>query len=329
MVMFYAHLSPMNKEHIFFINCSQDSIRLDIFLVKMLPTISRAAWQSQIKNGYVKVNGQNVKPSHILSPFETITAIQPVPVPQELIPDPTVAFSIIYSDESLVIVNKPAGLIVHPGAGITASTLVHALLARFPQLALVKGTNRPGIVHRLDKNTSGLMVVALNDIACQSLIRQFSIHSVLRGYLFLCWGELGDYGIIDKPIGRHPVNRQKMATVPWGRVASTQYMALATNRGVTLGAARLGSGRTHQVRVHLASIGHPLVGDQTYGGKPLGNLKRQALHSALLGIIHPVSGQPTHWELPLPDDMAATWRGISGGAEPPCVDWAEFDRYAM
>ena len=319
----------MKLEHIFFINPSQENIRLDVFLVKMLPDWSRASWQAQIKNGEVRVNNQKVKPSHIIASFETIIAIPPVPLSQALFPDPNVDFQMVFSDDSIAVVNKPAGIIVHPGAGITASTLIHGLLAHFPQLASVKGTNRPGIVHRLDKNTSGLMVVALNDIACQSLIKQFSIHSVLRGYFFLCWGELGDYGTIDKPIGRHPVNRQKMATVPWGRTASTQYMALATYRGVTLGAARLGSGRTHQVRVHLASIGHPLVGDQTYGGKPLGNLKRQALHSALLGIIHPVSGQPARWELPLPDDMAATWRGISGGSEPPCLDWEVFDKHAM
>lgn len=319
----------MNKEHIFFIKPSEANIRLDLFLAKKLPAWSRAAWQMQIKDGKVRVNDRKVKPSHIIASFETIVANPPVPVSTKLIPDSKVSFSVIYSDDSLVVVNKPARLIVHPGAGTTASTLIHGLLAHFPQLALVKGNNRPGIVHRLDKNTSGLMVVALNDIACQSLISQFSVHSVLRGYLFLCWGELSDIGMIEKPIGRHPTQRQRMAVVPWGRPASTQFAAIATFRDVTLGVALLGSGRTHQVRVHLASIGHPLVGDAVYGGKPLGNLKRQALHSALLGIIHPTSGQPTRWELPLPDDMAAAWRGISGGKEPPQVDWEMFEKNEM
>jgi 23S rRNA pseudouridine1911/1915/1917 synthase len=326
MVMSYAHKSPMKQEYIFLVKHSEANIRLDLFLAKKLPAWSRAAWQMQIKKGAVTVNNQAVKPSHIITILETITAIPPVPVSTELLPDSTIRFPIVYSDNSLVVVNKPAGLIVHPGAGTTYSTLVHGLLARFPQLATVKGTNRPGIVHRLDKNTSGLMVIALTDIACQSLISQFSVHSVLRGYLFLCWGELNDYGVVEKPIGRHPVSRQKMATVPWGRPASTQFAALATYRNISLGFARLGSGRTHQVRVHLASIGHPLVGDAIYGGKPLGNLKRQALHSALLGFIHPSNGQPVRWELPLPDDMASAWRGISGGNEPPAIDWSVFEQ---
>jgi 23S rRNA pseudouridine1911/1915/1917 synthase len=316
----------MEREHIFFINHTQANIRLDIFLAKKLPNWSRAAWQTQIKKGEVKVNNQSVKPSHILAPFETVTAIPPVPTSTELVPNPDLDFQIIYVDDSLVVVNKPAGLVVHPGAGTTSSTLVHGLLARFSQLAKVGGTNRPGIVHRLDKNTSGLMVVALDDIACQSLINQFAVHSVLRGYLFLCWGELDSYGVIEKPIGRHPISRQKMAVVPWGRPAFTQYAALTTHHDVTLGMARLGSGRTHQVRVHLASIGHPMVGDSTYGGKSLGNLKRQALHSALLGFIHPLSGQHMRWELPLPDDMAAVWRGITGGLEPPPADWSMFEQ---
>jgi 23S rRNA pseudouridine1911/1915/1917 synthase len=319
--MFYYHHPPMPEEFIFFIKPSQANTRLDLFLAKMLPQWSRAAWQMQIKNGDVRVNNQIVKPSHILIPHETILAIPPVPVTTELIPNPDLDLQIIYADDSIAIINKPAGLVVHPGVSTAGVTLVHGLLARFPQLAAVKGTNRPGIVHRLDKNTSGLMVVALDDIACQSLTSQFASHSVLRGYLFLCWGELNDYGMIEKPIGRHPTHRQQMAVVPWGRPASTRYMALATYRDVTLGAARLGSGRTHQVRVHLSSIGHPLVGDATYGGKALGNLRRQALHSALLGFVHPISGNPMRWELPLPDDIAATWRGTSGGLPPPPVDW--------
>lgn len=297
------------------------SLRLDALLALLYPQFSRAQWQSQISSGFVTVDGKILKASSHLITDQTIIAFPPVPQPTSLTPAPNIPLTIIFQDEHIAVVDKPAGLVTHPGAGNPENTLVHALLARLETLASAGGELRPGIVHRLDKDTSGLMVVARTDLAYHNLRSQFSIHSVLRGYLFLCWGELPDAGTIDSPISRHPRFRKRMAVVPWGMPAITRYRAIASAGEISLGMARLGTGRTHQVRVHLSSIGHPLVGDERYGGKTLVSLKRQALHSSLLGFTHPLSGEAMRFLLPLPDDMQKAWRGVTGGSNPPAPNW--------
>jgi 23S rRNA pseudouridine1911/1915/1917 synthase len=226
-----------------------------------------------------------------------------VPDPQETAwaPQP-IALAIVAEDDALLVVDKPAGLVVHPGSGNWEGTLLNALLHHAPQLAAVP---RAGIVHRLDKDTSGLLVVAKTITAQTDLVRQLQARTVTREYLALAQGDVARGGTIDAPIGRHPTKRTTMGVVTTGKPARTHYEVVERFGRATLLRCRLETGRTHQIRVHLATLGHPLVGDPAYGKKSPLPFARQALHAARLGLVHPVTRAACAWESPLPADFAA------------------------
>ena len=284
----------------------EEKIRIDLYLTQKKIYPSRSQIRNLIAQGKIKVNNIPVKPSYILKNGDIIdltpSANKELKIKAEAIP-----LDIIYEDEYLVVVNKPADMIVHPAGKICSGTLVNALLYHCKDsLSGIGGVIRPGIVHRLDKNTSGLMVVAKNDFAHLDLSRQIKDHQVTKKYLALVHGNLkDDSGIIDAPIGRNLKNRKKMAvTEGKSREAITHFKVLKRFSGYTLVEATLRTGRTHQIRVHLAFIGFPIVGDQLYGHRRQGlKIKRQALHSYVLGFVHPASKKYMEFSTPLPKDM--------------------------
>ncbi len=252
----------------------------------------------------VTTSSHRVKTNDIIAlqiPPPVLTEIQPV----------SMKLDILYEDEHIVVVNKPAGLVVHPGAGREADTLVHGLLHHCTDLSGIGGAVRPGIVHRLDKDTSGIMIVAKNDPSHNTLMTQFKERRVEKTYLALVKGEMKDLsGFIQTQLGRHSVHRKKMAVVTNGRHAITEWKRLRHNQAASLVSVRLHTGRTHQIRVHMAHIGHPLLGDNLYGGPTTINSKgneikitRQILHSYRLCILHPISQQPMEWAVEPPEDM--------------------------
>ena len=283
--------------------------RLDAALAKLEPTLSRAQLRRLIEQGAVTVSGEVVKPAHRLRAGERIAGAVPDAQPTALEPE-ALPLAILYQDADVVVIDKPAGLVVHPAPGHGGGTLVNALLHHCRDLSGVGGELRPGIVHRLDKDTSGVLVAAKNDAAHRSLAAQFKAHSVLREYLALVRGApRAASGTVEAPIGRHPIDRKRMSTrTRRGRAAVTHYRVEERLRGASLLRVRLETGRTHQVRVHLASIGLPVLGDPVYGGAhALGaglGLARQALHAAVLGFTHPTSGAALRFESPLPPDLS-------------------------
>ena len=285
----------------------EDKIRIDLYLTKKEICPSRSQIRNLIAQGKIRVNSNPVKPSYILKNGDVIDL--GLPENKELkIKAEAIPLDIIYEDEYLVVVNKPADMIIHPAGKIRSGTLVNALLYHCKDsLSGIGGVTRPGIVHRLDKNTSGLMVVAKNDSAHLDLSRQMKDHQVTKKYIALVHGNLkDDSGIIDAPIGRSLKNRKKMAVTVEGksREAITHFKVLKRFSGYTLVEATLRTGRTHQIRVHLAFIGYPIVGDQLYGHKRQGlNIHRQALHSCVLGFVHPSSKKYMEFSAPLPKDM--------------------------
>jgi 23S rRNA pseudouridine1911/1915/1917 synthase len=285
----------------------EEKIRIDLYLTQQEIYPSRSQIRNLIAQGKVKVNGNPVKPSYILKNGDTIDLSLPENKELKINPE-AIPLDIIYEDEHLVVVNKPANMIVHPAGKINSGTLVNALLYHCrDSLSGIGGVIRPGIVHRLDKNTSGLMVVAKNDFAHLDLSKQIKKYEVTKKYLTLVHSNLkDDSGIIDAPIGRSLKNRKKMAVTVEGksREAITHFKVLKRFSGYTLVEATLRTGRTHQIRVHLAFIGHPIVGDQLYGPRRQGlNINRQALHSRILGFVHPVSKKYMEFSAPLPQDM--------------------------
>lgn len=285
----------------------EDKIRIDLYLTKKKTYPSRSQIRNLIIQDKIRVNNNPVKPSYILKNGDVINLTLPenkeLKIKAEAIP-----IDIIYEDEYLVVVNKPADMIVHPAGKILSGTLVNALLYHCQgTLSGIGGVIRPGIVHRLDKNTSGLMVVAKNDLAHLDLSRQIKDHQVTKKYITLVHGNMrDDSGIIDAPIGRSLNNRKKMAVTVEGksREAITHFKVLKRFSGYTLVEATLRTGRTHQIRVHLAFIGHPIVGDQLYGHRRQGlNISRQALHSYVLGFVHPASKKYMEFSTSLPQDM--------------------------
>jgi len=284
----------------------EDKIRIDLYLTQKEIYPSRSQIRNLIAQGKIRVNNSPVKPSYILKNGDVIDL--GLPENKELkIKAEAIPLDIIYEDKYLVVVNKPADMIVHPAGKICSGTLVNALLYHCKDsLSGIGGVIRPGIVHRLDKNTSGLMVAAKNDFAHLDLSRQIKDHQVTKKYITLVHGNMrDDSGIIDAPIGRSLKNRKKMAvTEGKSREAITHFKVLKRFSGYTLVEATLRTGRTHQIRVHLAFIGYPVVGDQLYGHRRRGlNINRQALHSYVLGFVHPASKKYMEFSSPLPQDM--------------------------
>ncbi|MGD9889667.1 MAG: RluA family pseudouridine synthase [Dehalococcoidia bacterium] len=280
--------------------------RLDVFLARSLPDLSRAHAQRLIAEGCVQVNGGTARPSLRLEAGARVAVEIPEPAAIDLTPE-AIPLSVKYEDADLIVVDKPAGMPVHPGPGHERSTLVHALLAHCPDLAGIEGTARPGIVHRLDKDTSGLLVVAKNDRAQMALQGQMAARTARKEYLALVHGTPPPTGTIDAPIGRHPGQRKQMAIVAEGRPARTHFRSLGAVGAETLVLARLETGRTHQIRVHFAGIGHPIIGDAVYG-KRSDIVGRQFLHAWRLGFAHPRNGEWIALEAPLPEDLVAAMR---------------------
>ena len=302
-------------------------VRLDKYLAEELELISRSKIKKSILGSNVLVNGDSVKPSFKLSGGETIQVELPQPEPMELEAEP-IALDIIHEDNEIIVLNKPAGLVVHPGAGNRNGTLVNRLIHHFDQLSSLSGRFRPGIVHRLDKDTSGIMVVAKNDIAHTNLSEQFSQREVKKTYLALVWGVPdNDEGTIDSPIIRHPKERTLFTVGEGGRSATTDYRLLEPFEHLSLLELSPRSGRTHQLRVHLAAIGHPIFSDDSYGGgagKAKGylpevsrllsslvrKLGRQALHALSLEFRHPSNRELQSHIAPIPQDLAAVLHAL-------------------
>lgn len=280
-------------------------VRLDRWLAGQLPGLSRARLRTLVEEGRVRVGGKVLKPAHRLRGGEAVEVEIPPPVAEVLEPEP-IALSIVYEDHDVLVIDKQAGMVVHPGAGHARGTLASAVLAHAPETAGVGGPRRPGVVHRLDKGTSGLLVVAKTRAAYDALTAQLAARTVTRRYLAVVHGRVTrDEGVIEAPIGRHPHDRTKMAVhAPGkGKRAITRYRVLERLRESTYVEARLETGRTHQIRVHLASLGHPVVGDDTYGRRvkePPMALDGVALHAAVLGFVHPVTHQRMEFTAPLP-----------------------------
>jgi 23S rRNA pseudouridine1911/1915/1917 synthase len=285
--------------------------RLDVFVARV-SGLSRARVHALISAGAVHVTGHPQKPRYAVKSGERVTVAIPPAEPLALTPEP-IPLQILYEDEHLLVLNKPAGLVVHPGAGRATGTLVHALLAHCPNLPGIGGVERPGIVHRLDRDTSGVMVVAKSEAAHQSLSLQFKNRIVRKRYLALVHGEVRqEAGRIEAAIGRREHDRTRMGVkTAGGRMARTAYRVLRRLPGMTLVELGLETGRTHQIRVHLAHIGHPVVGDEVYGGRRerrgaagVPPAPRQLLHAWWLGFRHPVHGEWLEFAAPIPADFA-------------------------
>lgn len=307
----------------------EGSTRLDRVLAVLRPELSRSRLKALILAGSVTIRGAPVRdPAYHVVSGDTII----IDVPEAVAPEPKgedIALELVFEDDDIIVINKPRGLVVHPAAGHESGTLVNALIAHCgASLSGIGGVRRPGIVHRLDKDTTGLMVVAKNDHAHQSLTAQFADHGrtgpMRRGYMAFVWGSPGrQRGTVDAPIDRHVYAREKMAVREGGREAVTHWELQATYHGrdgkpvASLLECQLETGRTHQIRVHLSHIGHPLMGDSVYGSHfktkaghlgpqsqtALAALGRQALHAYLLALEHPRTGELLHWEAPLPEDL--------------------------
>lgn len=288
--------------------------RLDQVLAELFPDYSRSRLQDWIKLGQVTVDGHASRARDKVWGGEQVAlvAIHSMESPWT---GEDIALDLVYEDESILVINKPAGLVVHPAAGNWAGTLVNALLHRAPALAALP---RAGVVHRLDKDTSGLLVVARTSAAHKSLVAQLQARTVQREYDAIAIGVMTAGGSVEAPIGRHPVDRKRMAVIEGGREAVTHYRVIERFRAHSYIKARLETGRTHQIRVHMAHIHHPLLGDPIYGGRlrlPAGGderlrtalraFRRQALHAGILGVIHPDTGELMQWRAPLPQDMQA------------------------
>ena len=280
---------------------SSSGERLDKYLAEQCQ-ISRSYAQKLINEGQVEVNGHAAKASQKLNTGDKVVANIPPPSPISLAPE-AIPLKVVYEDKDVIVIDKPAGLLVHPAAGQHSGTLVNAILARCPDLGEIKGSIRPGIVHRLDKDTSGLMMVAKNDAAHANLSRQIKQRLIKKGYIALVSGHLSpELGVIDAPIGRHPKDRKRMAVVSGGREARTEYKVIKYLDDYTLVEAMPETGRTHQIRVHFAAIGHPVFGDPVYGKKsPL--LGRQFLHAYRLGFRLPSTGESVEFTSELPPEL--------------------------
>lgn len=315
----------------------QESIRIDKFLVSRIERISRSKFQAASDSGCLLVNGKSVKSSYKINPSDEINVILPMPFGHEGISPENIPLNVVYEDKDLLIINKPAGMVVHPGVGNYTGTLVNALLYHVKELAQGQDALKPGIVHRLDKDTSGIMVIAKNDYAMAYLAKQFYEKTNHRKYYTIVWGDMEDSeGTIDKNIGRDKFERKRMKAFEddnEGKRSITHYKVLERFGYVTLVECILETGRTHQIRVHMASIGHPVFNDDRYGGNMIvkGTIfskykqfiencfqicPRQALHAKELGIEHPSSKKWMQFDSELPSDMNSLlekWRVYTKG----------------
>ena len=281
---------------------AESAIHLDRYLAKQCSDLSRSRLQTLIEQGYILVNGRGAKASQRLNIGDEIHVSLPPPQPASLSAEP-IPVNIIYEDDDVIVVDKPAGLAVHPAPGHASQTLVNALLAHCPDLASFGDAMRPGVVHRLDKDTSGLMIVAKNSYAQQHLINQFKARLIAKGYLVLVRGKLTPArGVIEAPVGRDPSNRKRMGVVTGGKRASTSYRVKEYIGNCTLLEVATETGRTHQIRVHLSAIGYPVIGDPVYGAKSA-YLKRQFVHAYRLGFRLPASGEYREFTCQLPSDL--------------------------
>lgn len=292
----------MNKLTVEHQNAGQ---RLDRFLAQALPAFSRSRLQSLIRDSSVTVNGNAARPRDLVRDGDVIELREPKIAKIESEPEP-MDLEILFEDDDLLVLNKRAGLVVHPGAGHQQHTLVNALLAHCKNLSGIGGKERPGIVHRLDKETSGALVVAKNDAAHRDLSKQFADRTTGKVYLALVAGTpRKSVGTIDAPIVRHPVHRQRMSIAKRaGRSARTEYRVLRSSADRSLLECTIQSGRTHQIRVHLHHLGHPVLGDKVYGGKRAGIFARQMLHAWKLSFRHPRTAEPLTFTAPIPSDFA-------------------------
>jgi len=288
----------------------EPGVRLDRYLCERLAELSRSRIQKLIADGLVTVNDQVAKAGLKLNAGDRLKVVLPPAPPSPLTPE-AIPLNILYEDDDLLVVDKPAGLTVHPAPGHPAHTLLNAVLSHFPRLAALSDSLRPGIVHRLDRDTSGVMVVAKNTRAQARLIEQFKARSVAKAYLVLVKGKLTpESGVIEAPIGRDPRDRKRMAVVTKGREARTEYRVIKYIGGYTLLEVKPETGRTHQIRVHLAAIGYPVVGDKVYGVKsPF--LSRQFIHASRLGFKLPSTGKYMEFKSELPPDLAQALEDIA------------------
>ncbi len=289
---------------IFHVTQEEQGIRIDKYLTGKLPERSRSFLQKLVNDGQVLVSGSPVKQNYKVCAGDQITVTIPEAVEPQIVPEP-IPLDILYEDASLLVVNKPKGMVVHPCPGHYSGTLVNALMYHCKdQLSGINGVLRPGIVHRIDQNTTGSLVVCKTDTAHRSLAEQLKVHSITRKYRAILHGNLREEeGTVNAPIGRHPVDRKKMAVNRrTGKEAITHYRVLERFGGYTYVECRLETGRTHQIRVHMASIGHPLLGDDIYGPAkcPFPSLQGQTLHAMTLGFLHPETGAYMEFEAPLP-----------------------------
>jgi 23S rRNA pseudouridine1911/1915/1917 synthase len=311
----------MATEHNFLFEAQQAPCRLDHFLADELPELSRSQIKKLIADGHVQVDGRVTKAGEKLKGGERLRVVEPAPQAAAPVAE-AIELEVLYEDSHLIVINKPAGLVVHPAAGHASGTLVNALLHHCTDLSGIGGELRPGIVHRLDKETSGVMVATKDDATHQDLSRQFKEHSITRRYLALVHGMVqNNQGVIDRPIGRHPTDRKKMSSRSGrGRRAVTRWQVLKRfdRDRLTLLELTLETGRTHQIRVHFADMNLALVGDPVYGSASRTNalhdlelrrlvqcLGRQALHARLLGFVHPATGEYLELESPPPADFQA------------------------
>lgn len=313
-------MSTYEKRIEFVIPPQKSKERLDAFLAREMPQSSRSQVQKLIKEGFVTVNDKTVKPRHIVSPHEEIVVRVPKSKPPDIQPE-DIPLNVVFEDNHLLVINKPAGMVVHPAYGHSSGTLVNALLSHSNELSEVNDITRPGIVHRLDKDTSGLLVIAKNDVVHRDLATQFAEKTVDRIYHAFVWHKLKNTsGTVSTHIARSLRDRKIMAVSKMGKHAVTHYETLEAFPFVTYIQLKLETGRTHQIRMHMSHIGHPVFGDQTYGGvgrqlggisqydigwitEALEHLNRQALHAKTLGFVHPITKEKLHFQSELPDDM--------------------------